>query len=297
MSSASRLRFALVVYTLTALTVVVVMACAALRYRPSEPAVVHLFAPPVADDATMPPSPDVLRVCADPNDLPYSNQAEAGYENAVASLVAADLHRRLQYAWRPQRRGFIRNTLKAGACDVVMGVPAQLEIARTTIPYYRSSYVFVTRRDRRSVRSLDDASLRTMKIGVQIVGEDYDNPPAVQALAERGLTSQVRGYTVYGDYARPEPQRTLIDDVVAGRVDTAIAWGPLAGYFARRSAVPLALTRVGPAGDATTPFVFDIAMAVRRDDDRLASALNDTIARRRADIRVVLERFGVPLVG
>jgi quinoprotein dehydrogenase-associated probable ABC transporter substrate-binding protein len=300
MSSGSSRRTAILVYAALALVVLActVIAVALERRTASHPDVVHLVVPP-ADDADVPrPDPTLLRVCADPNDLPYSNHAGEGFENAIAELVAADLHKTLRYVWQPQRRGFIRSTLGAGLCDLVIGVPEDFELARTTKPYYRSTYVFVARKGgHRAVSSLDDRALRTMRIGVQIVGEDYDNPPPVQALAARGLADCVRGYTVYGNYADAAPQRALVDAVARGDVDVAIAWGPLAGYFATRSSTPLVLTPVPAVQDRATPFTFGIAMGVRRDAAALARTLNETIDRHRADIRQILERFGVPLVG
>jgi len=296
MSSGSKLRVATVIYSLTAIAVIVATGVGASWYRPRRQ-VTHLYVPPVDEQRVEPARADVLRVCADPNDLPYSNGRGEGYENAIAQLVAADLHRTLRYAWQPQRRGFIRTTLGAGACDVVMAVPEHFEPALTTKPYYRSTYVFVARRDTPArVRSLDDRALRTMRIGVQVVGEDYENPPAVQALAVRGLADHVRGYTVYGNYADEAPQRALIDGVAHGEVDIALAWGPLAGYFAGRSAVPLELTSVPDVHDATTPFTFGISMGVRRGNQELARQLDSTITRRGGEIRRILERFGVPLV-
>lgn len=238
-----------------------------------------------------------LRVCADPNNLPFSNNRGEGLENRIAVLVAREMRRPLTYVWMPQRRGFLRNTLRANRCDVVIGVPAQLDAVRATRPYYRSAYVFVSRRDRRlHIRSFDDPRLPKLRIAIQITGDDYANPPAAQALASRRIVENVRGYTVYGDYSRPDPPRGLIDAVADGRVDLAVAWGPLAGYFAQREPVPLELTPV-PASDET-PFVrfaFDISMGVRKDDARLAEALDSIIVRRRQDIRRILIAFGVPL--
>src|SRR4051794_10896198 len=153
--------------------------------------------PPVAD-------PHVLRVCADPNNLPFSNRRGDGFENALARLVARELHRPLRYTWWPQRRGFIRNTLDAGACDVVMGIPAVgYDLVQPTLPYYRSTYVFVGRRTAgEPIRSFDDPRLSTLRIGLHLVGDDYNNPPPAEALARRGLAANVRGYSVYGDYTR-----------------------------------------------------------------------------------------------
>src|SRR5690349_16835567 len=115
----------------------------------------------------------VLRVCADPNNLPLSNQRGEGFENKLAELLAQDLGERVEYTWWAQRRGFFRNTLKAGMCDLVIGVPAGFEMASTTRPYYRSTYVFVSRKDRHlNIASLDDPALRKLKIGVQMIGDD-----------------------------------------------------------------------------------------------------------------------------
>ena len=238
-----------------------------------------------------------LRICADPNNLPFSNRNGEGFENRIAEFVARDLRRPLAYFWSPQRRGFIRNTLDAGRCNLVIGVPAQFKPLQSTRPYYRSSYAFITRRDRHlRVRSFDDPRLKTLTIGIQITGDDYNNPPAAQALASRHIIQNVRGFTVYGDYSQPDPQRDLVAAVADKRVDVGIMWGPLAGFFARRQptaidVVPVNTDRDGPA----LVFAFDIAMGVRRDDQALRAALDAIIVRRRTEIRQILTSFGVPL--
>src|SRR5205085_8107437 len=132
----------------------------------------------------------------------------------------------------------------------------------STRPYYRSSYVFVSRRDRGlRIASFDDRRLRSMTIGIQLTGDDYENPPAAQALAAYHLGQNVRGFTVYGDYSQPDPQRDIVDAVADGRVDVAVVWGPLAGFFRRRETVPLDLTPVaGAAERGEAAFHFDIAM-------------------------------------
>jgi len=243
--------------------------------------------------------PGVLRVCADPNNLPFSNERGEGFENKIAELLAEDLHEKLEYTWWAQRRGFIRNTLKAGACDVVVGVPASFELAATTAPYYRSSYVFVYRKDKKlNVNSFDDPALRKLRIGVQVIGDDGANSPPAHALAARGVVENVRGYTVYGDYAEPNPPARIIDAVARGDVDVAVAWGPLAGYFARRERVPLAVVPVSPQIDLPfLPFVFDISMGLRRGDDALRQQLEDFLERRRPEIEKILDEYGVPRVG
>jgi len=243
-------------------------------------------------------TPAPLRVCADPNNMPFSNEKREGFENKIAALVARELGRDLDYFWAPQRRGFIRNTLRAHQCDVVMGVPAHYDLARPTRAYYRSSYVFVSQRDRKlGVRSFDDPRLRRLRIGIQITGTDYANPPAAQALASRHITSNVRGFTVYGDYSRADPQRDIVDAVARGEVDIAIVWGPLAGYYARREPVPIDIEPVAPQQDGPQlPFAFDISMGVRKDDVSLHDALDRAIVKRHGDITRILREFGVPLV-
>jgi len=238
-----------------------------------------------------------LRICSDPNNMPFSNDKEQGFENAIARLVARELDRPLAYFWWPQRRGFFRNTVNAGRCDVVMGVPAELGLLQPTRPYYRSSYAFVSRRDGgRPVQSLDDPRLKTLTIGIQITGDDYNNPPAAQALAARHLIQNVRGYTVYGDYSKADPQREVVDAVADGRLDVAIVWGPLAGYYGRRETTPLDVVPVTPDRDGSSlVFAFDIAMGVRREDRALRAALDTVIGRRREEIRHILRSYGVPL--
>ena len=240
-----------------------------------------------------------LRVCADPNNLPFSNARGEGFENRLAELMARELGRRVEYTWWAQRRGFVRNTLDAGACDVVMGVPSSFELARPTRPYYRSTYVFVSRAGGRSrVRSFDDPALRRLRVGVQMIGDDYANAPPAHALARRGIVRNVVGYSVYGDYATPNPPARIVEAVARGEVDVAVVWGPLAGYFAPRQPLPLRLDPVTPQIDLPfLPFVFDISMAVRRGDDSLRAELDRALVRARPAIDSILAAYGVPRVG
>jgi mxaJ protein len=240
-----------------------------------------------------------LRVCSDPNNLPFSNQKQQGFENKLAELVARDLGKTVTYYWFAQRRGFVRNTLGAKKCDVIMGVPSSFEMALTTRPYYRSGYVFVTRRDRRlGITSLDDPRLRKLKIGVQMIGDDYASSPPAHALANRGMTRNVVGYSVYGDYAQESPTRRIVDAVAKREVDLSAVWGPTAGYFAKQSNVPLAVTPFTPEIDLPfLPFVFDISMAVRREDTALRDRLDQIIEKRQSEIAKILRDYGVPLLG
>ena len=138
----------------------------------------------------------VLRVCADPAGLPYSNDKREGFENRIAEVLAKEMGARLEYTWWAQRRGFFKNTLNAGTCDVVLGVPVGLDMVRTTRPYYRSTFAFVARSDRplADLRSIDDARLRTLRIGVPLAGDDGANPAPVHALARRGIHQSLRGF-------------------------------------------------------------------------------------------------------
>lgn len=240
-----------------------------------------------------------LRVCADPNNLPFSNDRLEGFENKIAALVAREMDTEVQYTWWAQRRGFIRNTLKAGACDLVVGVPSSFELAATTSPYYRSTYVFVSRKDRHlNITSFDDPLLHKIKIGVQLIGDDFANTPPAHALSNRQIIQNVKGYTLYGDYAQANPPARIIDAVVRGEVDVAVAWGPLAGYFARRQKVLLEVVPVSPEIDLPfLPFVYDISMGVRRGDDAFREELEEILARRRSEIEGILDEYGVPRVG
>lgn len=239
-----------------------------------------------------------FRVCADPNNLPFSDSLGRGFENRIAALIGRDFGQPVEYTWWPQRRGFVRNTLRAGRCDVVIGVPYAYELTARTAPYYRSSYVFVTRADRKlHIRSFDDPALRRLRIGVHLMGDDYANSPAVLALNRRGLSGRIVGYMIYGDYSRPHPPSDLIDAVARRQVDVAVVWGPLAGYFAKQSPVPLTVTPVSPSIDLPfTQFVFDIAIGVRRGDTLRRAALDAELTRRRSAIRRILDEYGVPIV-
>lgn len=239
-----------------------------------------------------------LRVCADPNNLPYSNAQQRGFENQLATMIAKDFGEPVTYVWQRQGGKFFKQTLNAGACDVVMGVPTGFDEAATTHPYYRSTYVFLTRRDRNlHLGGFDDPQLRTLKIGVHVLGDQDDSVPPVHALTSRGIVKNLVGFSIFGTLDETNPAADLIKAVADGQVDVAIAWGPLAGYFARNSAVPLDVTPI--SGDPTLPdlpFHFDIALGVREGDQQLQQRLNAELDRRRPEIQQILRSYGVPLV-
>jgi len=240
---------------------------------------------------------ETLRVCADPNNLPFSNRAGEGFENKLAELIAHKLGRQVGYTWWAQRRGFIRHTLNAGDCDLVMGIPAHYDLVETTRPYFRSSYVFVSQTARHlQVGAIDDPRLRALTIGVHLIGDDGNNAPPAHALGQQGIVDNVRGYMIYGDYREPDPPARLIEAVEHGEIDIAAAWGPLAGYAAKQSPVPLTVTPItGADRFAPQQFQFDIAMGVRRGDHALRDQLNDFIAQNGSEIRTLLTSYGVPL--
>jgi quinoprotein dehydrogenase-associated probable ABC transporter substrate-binding protein len=240
----------------------------------------------------------VLRVCADPNNLPFSNRREEGLENRLARLIAADLGATVAYTWWPQRRAFLRNTIRANRCDVVMGVPSGYDPLRTTRPYYRSTYVFVYRRDLGvRIASLDDAALRRLRVGVHLMGDDGANSPPAHALASRGVIANVRGFPIYGDYSQPDPPARILDALARRELDVAIVWGPLAGYFAPRLGVPVEIVPVAPQVDAAVlPMAYDMSLGVRREDAALARELEAVLERRGVEVARLLRSYGVPIV-
>jgi mxaJ protein len=239
-----------------------------------------------------------LRVCADPNNMPLSNEAGDGFENKIVDLVAQELKAEVRYTWWAQRRGFLRNTLKAESCDLVPSLPANLEGVRTTTPYYRTSYVFVTRSDGPEISSFNDPVLRQVRVGVHLIGDDGSSTPPAHALARRGIIGNVRGYMIYGDYAQPNPPARILDALANGEIDVAIVWGALGGYFAQREKVPLKVTPVRPTFDGPQlPMVFDISMAVRKEDEALRQEIDMALSRRRAEIDAILAAYGVPRLG
>jgi len=238
-----------------------------------------------------------LRVCSDPNNLPFSNRALEGFENKIAALLARDLGETLEYEFAAQQKTFAERTLDAHRCDVIMGVPVGMPGMIETHAYYRSSYVFVYRVDRDlKLHSLRDARLRHLRIGVHLIGAD-DLPP-VAALGEQGIVDNVSGFTIHGDSAEPNPPARLLTAVADDSIDVAVVWGPLAGFFARRSTVPLRIAAIDDtASFAPLRFRYAIAMGVRRGDVALRRRLDRVIEHERAAILATLRDYGVPLFG
>jgi len=231
-----------------------------------------------------------FRVCADANNLPYSNDKLEGFENKIASLFARELGATPTYTWWPDRRGFIRNTLRANQCDVVIGVPNGYDQVRWTTPYYRSSYAFVFVKDGKfQVRSWDDQLLRRARIGVVAA-----TPPA-DALIKKNLMGNVAAYRLTIDYTTEYPGK-IVDDVAAGKIDLAIVWGPVAGYFARKATVPLEVVVVPPLEGVPVPFTYEISMGVRKRDNARQEQLEALLRKHEPQIVNILREYGVPLV-
>ncbi len=229
-----------------------------------------------------------LRVCAEPDNLPFSHQNQSGFENRIATVLAEEMGAKLLYSWQPQRRAFVRKTLGAGVCDAWMGVPADFERVRTTRPYYRSTYIFVF--GKRPLRSFDDPDLAALRVGVQLPGNDMAATPPGHALAARGAIEKVIGFTVYGEH--PAAQR-IVEAVAKGELDAGVVWGPAAGWFAHQAALGVAPAKP-PAELAALPFEFAIAIGVRRDAKELRDALDAALARRTGEVVRILDQYAVP---
>ncbi|RZL35471.1 MAG: quinoprotein dehydrogenase-associated putative ABC transporter substrate-binding protein [Rubrivivax sp.] len=232
-----------------------------------------------------------MRVCADPDNPPFSQRDGSGFENRIAQLLADELQRPLDTTWLRDRRGFVRKTLLAGRCDVVIGLPPGLPAVATTRPYYRSAFYFVTPRGEPALRRFDDKRLHGRRVGVQLIGIDPGTSPAGLALARHAPSARVVGYTAASD-DRPPAQR-MVQAIAEGRLDTAVLWGPQAGSWVRDAA--LRIERAEPPADmAALPFEFDIALAVRPADVELRQALDRALLQRRGDIDALLARYAVP---
>ena len=237
-----------------------------------------------------------FRVCADPNNLPFSNRQQEGFENKIAEVLARGLGQTVSYTWWPQRRGFLRSTLNAGRCDVVMGLPADIDMVLTTQPYYRSIYAFVYPADAPyALSSFDDPILKELKVGVHLIGDDYTNSPPAHALSTRGIVDNVVGYSVFGNYADPNPPGKIIEAVANNEIDAAIVWGPIGGYFAQQQATSLRVVPVASRDESPSLLLaYDIALGVRKSDEALKNTLNGLLTQHAEEIRQILIDYGVP---
>ena len=235
--------------------------------------------------------PHVFRACADPRNLPFSNEAGEGFENKIAELFAHKLGKTVAYTFYPDATGFIRNTLNAHRCDVVLGIAQGDDIVQPTSPYYRTSYVAAYREDGplKGLESLSDPRLKTAKIGV-VAG----TPPA-SLLAADGLLGQIKSYALVVDTRVDSPTHEMMDDLDRGEIDIALLWGPIAGYYAIKAKTPTAVVPLlkehgGPH------MAYRIVMGVRHSDQNWKRDLNKLISENQGEIPTILRSYGVPLL-
>jgi quinoprotein dehydrogenase-associated probable ABC transporter substrate-binding protein len=232
----------------------------------------------------------VLEVCADPNNLPFSDEKKEGFENKIAELIGAELGRPVDYVWFPQVIGFVRNTLRANRCDLVMGTVAGDEIMQTTNPYYFTTYVILWRSDKEfAFAGLDDPRLKTLRLGV-VAG----TPPS-DLLVRYDLMSHTKPYALSVDTRFESPPREMVQDVVAGTIDVGFLWGPIAGYYRKRDALPLTLVPLKSEPGAPR-MAYHIAMGVRANEPEWRRGINAAILKRQAEITAILRDYGVPLL-
>ncbi len=248
--------------------------------------------------------PDALRVCSDPNNLPYSNRSEEGFENKIAELIASDLELKLEYTWFPQRMGFIRNTLKNWddeqgrfRCDLVIGVPEGFDMSDTTVPYYRSTYVMVLKakgplagvNTAEALTALPLAQKKGLRIGA------FTRSPAVDWLTEFGLFENTTFYQIMSGDVDYYPGKIIEDELIPGNLDVVLMWGPIAGYFTSRH--PDAGLRVIPMqSQAQFQFDFAMAMGVRRREQAWKNRIEQSLADKREAILGILDQYQVPVV-
>lgn len=233
-----------------------------------------------------------LRVCGDPNNLPFSNKQSEGFENKIAEVIAKELRIELTYFWWPHQQGLVRRALRPGLCDVMISIPQGWDRVLWTKPYYRSAYAFVYRKDRGfHISSLDDPILKRLKIGV------YINSPPMEALANRDIRTNLVGYSLFNYGDQNERPDKIIQDLIAGEIDVVLDWGPMAGYFAKRLAgsSPLEVVLL-QGGEPGIPFTFEFSMGVKEGNTALKAELEQAISKRHAEIRKILEEYGVPLL-
>jgi mxaJ protein len=230
-------------------------------------------------------------VCADPDNLPFSNRAGAGFDDRIMSLVADDLHRNVMYVWARPRRGFLREQFNKNACDVLLGVPEGLRGVAVSAPYYTSSYAFVTpARKGFRVASFSDQQLIGKRIGLQILEEDL-SPPSLP-LIRSGYAGQIVGFESFGSQ-----EGDVVNAVADGRVGVAVVWGPVAGYYAKRSRVPLSVSLVAPSYRfAGVPFTYGMGFGVHKNDQKLLQQLNASIKKLQPKIARILAEYSVPTV-
>jgi quinoprotein dehydrogenase-associated probable ABC transporter substrate-binding protein len=235
--------------------------------------------------------PKVLRVCADPSNLPFSNEKGEGFENKLAELLAAKLNKTLAYTWYPQSTGFVRNTLGSRRCDVIPGFPQGDELVQSTNPYYRTAYALVVKADSDlvDIDTLADRRIRDKRIGI-VAG----TPPATY-LTVYGEMRKAKPYPLVVDTRVDSSAQAMARDIASGEIDAGVLWGPMAGYYGRQANPPMRV-RLLLKEAGGPPLTFRMAMGVRASDQNWKRQLNRLIADNQAEINQLLLSFGVPLL-
>ncbi len=229
-----------------------------------------------------------LRVCADPHNLPFSNEAGEGFENKIATIIGADLELPVSYVWFPQVTGFVRNTLRARECDLVMGAVTGDGIMDSTNPYYHTGYMIVTRTaDALTARAVTDPAFQGKTFGVVAA------TPPTDLLVRHGLMDRVKPYALRVDTRISNPPRQMLQDLVDGTIDVALVWGPPAGYAIRHDNLPLTAQFLEPEPNAPR-LDYRIAMGVRANEPEWRRRINQAIGRHMPEIAAVLAEYGVP---
>jgi quinoprotein dehydrogenase-associated probable ABC transporter substrate-binding protein len=236
--------------------------------------------------------PKTLRVCADPNNLPFSNDKGEGFENRIAEFLAKKLGKDLAYTFYPGATGFVRNTLNAHLCDVILGMPQGNDLVQTTNPYYRTTYAIVTRAGSEldDVKTLDDPRLKEKPHRIGLVA----NTPPGNVLAMNGLMASVKPYALMVDTRVESSGAAMMHDLEKGEIDVALLWGPIAGYYARHSSVKLNVTPLPETSGARA--AFRIGFGVRHSDQNWKRELNTLIAQNKIELERILRDYGVPLL-
>lgn len=232
-----------------------------------------------------------FKVCSDPDNMPYSNLKQEGFEDKIAEVLANDLGKKLAFAYAYNRQGFLRNTINAMRCDVIMGTSSDYDALRTSTPYYRSGHVFVWRKDSNyNITDWDSPDLKKGIIGI------VDKSPAAVPLNDHNLMANARPYRLQRDLNLPPS--FIIDDLVKGDIDVAIVWGPIAGYYAKQSKVPLEMrlipdyNKVNIAGKE----FWNISVGVRKKDKERIKLINEALERNKDKIAKILADYGIPTV-
>ncbi len=235
--------------------------------------------------------PKVLRVCADPNNLPFTNEKEEGFENRLAELVAKKLGKSVSYTYFPMVTGFVRNTLGAQKCDVIIGYPQGDELVQNTNAYYRTAYTLIYKPGNGldGVETLADPRLKGRRIGI-VAG----TPPA-GVMARHGLLARAKPYPLMIDTRFASSSQAMINDMLSGEIDAGALWGPIAGYYARKSAEKLTVVPLLHEPKASH-MVFRITMGVRASDQEWKRELNRLIRDNQKEINAILRQYGVPLL-